>query len=41
VGNEFPVWPLFLFAGIMTAIAGGIFVAIFISARNERQDGPR
>jgi hypothetical protein len=35
-----PVWPLFVFAGVLTAVAAGVFVAIYLSARNEGKDGP-
>jgi hypothetical protein len=40
MGNEFAVWPLFVLGGLLTAIAAGIFVAIFLAARRESQDGP-
>jgi hypothetical protein len=33
-----PVWPLFVFGGVLTVIAAGIFVAIFLSTRNETRD---
>jgi hypothetical protein len=33
-----PVWPLFVFGGVLTVIAAGIFVAIFLSARKEGDD---
>lgn len=35
MGTEFPVWPLFAFGGLLTVIAAGIFVAIYLSARDE------
>jgi hypothetical protein len=38
MGAETPIWPFFLFGGVLTAIAVGIFVAIFLSARNEAND---
>jgi hypothetical protein len=40
MGNESAVWPLFVLGGLLTAIAAGIFVAIFLAARRESQDGP-
>jgi hypothetical protein len=33
-----PIWPLFVFGGVLTLIAAGIFVAIFLSARKEAKD---
>jgi hypothetical protein len=39
MGSEFPVWPLFAFAGLLTAIAAGIFAAVYLSARDEGKDG--
>ena len=35
MANELPIWPLFVFGGVLTAIAAGIFIAIFLSARGE------
>jgi hypothetical protein len=32
------IWPLFVFGGVLTVIAAGIFGAIFLSARNEARD---
>jgi hypothetical protein len=40
MGNESAVWPLFVLGGLLTAIAAGIFVAIFLAARRESQEGP-
>jgi hypothetical protein len=39
MGSEFPIWPLFLLAGAMTLIAGGIFAAVLWNARKEKDDG--
>jgi hypothetical protein len=38
VNAGIPVWPLFVFGGVLTVIAAGIFVAIFVSARNEAKE---
>jgi hypothetical protein len=38
VNAGLPVWPLFVFGGVLTVIAAGIFVAIYLSARNEAND---
>jgi hypothetical protein len=35
MGGQFPVWPLFLFGGLLTFIALCIFVGIYLSAREE------
>jgi hypothetical protein len=41
MGNAMPIWPLFVFAGVLTAVAAGVFVAIFVSARNEGKEDKR
>jgi hypothetical protein len=41
MGNTLPIWPLFVFGGVLTAIAAGVFVAIFLSARNESKNDQR
>jgi hypothetical protein len=35
-----PEWPLFVFGGLLTVMAAGVFVAIFVAARSERDDRP-
>ena len=35
MGNGAPIWPLFVLGGLMTVIAIGIFVALFLAAREE------
>jgi flagellar basal body-associated protein FliL len=38
MSGELAIWPLLIFACVLTAIAGGIFVAIFVSARAEERE---
>ena len=40
MGGQFPVWPLFLFGGLLTFIAFCIFFAIFLQAREENKNPP-
>ena len=40
MGNEFAVWPLFVLGGLLTAIAAGTFLAVFLAARRESKNGP-
>jgi hypothetical protein len=38
MGGDMAVWPLLVFGGLLTTIAAGIFVAIYLSARAEDRD---